>query len=90
MPVNIYDIFARELPKSARENVQKSARERTPLPVNILKKCPWTQKSARETCWKNDVHGHFWCSRGKKKHWTREGYIFLFGGVGEGIALGNH
>ena len=70
MPVNIYDIFARELPKSARENVQKSARERTPLPVNILKKCPWMQKSARETCWKNDVYGHFRCSRGKKKKST--------------------
>ena len=32
-------------------------------------KCPWTQKSAREQIWQNEVHGHFWCSRGKKKHW---------------------
>ena len=66
MHVNNYDIFARELPKSARENVQKSARERTPLPVNFFKKCPWTRKSARETCWKNDVHVDFQCSREKK------------------------
>ena len=44
MPVNIYDIFARELPKSARENVQKSARERNHLPVNFRNKVPVNAK----------------------------------------------
>ena len=44
------------------------------VPVNApsypwisTKKCPWTQKSTRERRPKNGVHGHFWCSRGKKK-----------------------
>ena len=53
--------------KSARENIQKSARERKNLPVNFSKKCPWTQKHAREHFWKMEVHGHFWGSRVKKK-----------------------
>ena len=53
--------------KSARENIQKSARERKNLPVNFSKKCPWTQKRAREHFWKIEVHGHFWGSRVKKK-----------------------
>ena len=53
--------------KSARENIQKSARERKNLPVNFSKKCPWTQKHAREHFWKSEVHGHFWGSRVKKK-----------------------
>ena len=38
-------------------------------PWTFTKKCPWTQKSTREHRPKNGVHGHFWCSRGKKKHW---------------------
>ena len=54
--------------KSARENIQKSARERKNLPVNFSKKCPWTQKHAREHFWKSEVHGHFWGSRVKKKN----------------------
>ena len=54
--------------KSARENIQKSARERKNLPVNFSKKCPWTQKHAREHFWKREVHGHFWGSRVKKKN----------------------
>ena len=55
--------------KSARENIQKSARERKNLPVNFSKNCPWTQKRAREHFWKMEVHGHFWGSRVKKKPW---------------------
>ena len=35
-------------------------------PWTFTKKCPWTQKSTREHRPKNGVHGHFWCSRGKK------------------------
>ena len=58
--------------KSARENIQKSARERTNLPVNFSKKCPSTQKHAREHFWKMEVHGHFWGSRVKKKHCSRQ------------------
>ena len=69
--------------KSARENIQKSARERKNLPVNFSKKCPWTQKHAREHFWKSEVRGHFWGSRVKKntaQHSMRppfqEGYLF--------------
>ena len=62
-----FQIFCPWTTKSAREKVPKSARERIHLPVNFLKKCPWTQNCAREHLRKNEVHGHFWCSRGKKK-----------------------
>ena len=65
--VNNYDIFARELPKSARENVQKSARERTPLPVNFFKKCQWTRKSASETSFILQKQPKNLCFYGKKK-----------------------
>ena len=48
VPVNISKFYARELLKSARENVQKSARERNHWPVNLrhkvpvnAKMCPW-------------------------------------------------
>ena len=63
--VNIYDNFVLERPKNGRENLHKSARKQTPLPVNFFKKCPWTQKSARDTFEKHDVHGHFRGSRKK-------------------------
>ena len=62
-----FQIFCPWTTKSAREKVPKSARERIHLPVNFLKKCPWTQNCAREHLRKNEVHGHFWCSRGEKK-----------------------
>ena len=37
-------------------------------PWIFTKKCPWTQKSTREHLPKNGVHGHFRCSREKKKN----------------------
>ena len=40
VPVKISKDVAREPIKSAREKVQKSARERSHLPVIFLKKCP--------------------------------------------------
>ena len=59
-----FQIFCPWTTKSAREKVPKSARERIHLPVNFLKKCPWTSSKK-------------WGSRallmftGKKKRWAR-------------------
>ena len=61
---------AREPHESARENVQKSARERLFLPVNFVQKvpvnvkmCPWKFLKI----WGSRVLSRF---TGKKKHWT--------------------
>ena len=45
--------------KSARENIQKSARERKNLPVNFSKNCPWTQKRAREHLLYIEIYANF-------------------------------
>ena len=44
VPVNISKFYARELRKSARENIQKRARERNHLPVNFRNKVPVNAK----------------------------------------------
>ena len=58
---------AREPHESARENVQKSARERLLLPVNLVQKVPVNVKMCPWKFSKIEVHGHFQGSRGKKK-----------------------
>ena len=44
VPVTSSKFYARELRKSARENVQKSTRERNHLPVNLREKVPVNAK----------------------------------------------
>ena len=70
VPVNILNFFAREPRKVPVKKSQKVPVNAKLCPWIFLKKCPWTQNCAREHLRKNEVHGHFWCSRGKKKkHW---------------------
>ena len=66
----IWHFFRKKCPwiaKSTREHLPKFCswtKKKCPW-IGPLK-CPWTQKSAREQTRKNEVHGHFWCSREKK------------------------
>ena len=68
VPVKISKIYAREPRKVHVKTSKKVPVNATACPWIFFQKCPWTQKSTREHCPKNVVHGHLWCSRGKKKH----------------------